>query len=109
MKHQLNAFRLPTLIAIFLAAIHWSGARVISLSAMQFTDTKTPDPERNYYYTVRAREHSGLISPYSRITNRVGSKYWNEHFGRRNPKLRAWMEPNSRSRLSPDRAALAKK
>jgi len=49
--------------------LHWSGARVISLSAMQFTDTKTPDPERHYYYTVRAREHSGLTSPYSRISN----------------------------------------
>ena len=51
------------------AALHWSGARVISLSAMRFTDTKIPDPERSYYYCVRAREHSGLISPYSRISN----------------------------------------
>lgn len=50
------------------AALHWSGARVWSLSAMQFTD-KLPDPTRQYYYTVRAREHSGLQSPYSRISN----------------------------------------
>ncbi|MBC8355987.1 MAG: PD40 domain-containing protein [Planctomycetes bacterium] len=50
-------------------AMHWSGARVWSLSAMRFTDTKLPDPERQYYYTVRAREHSGLTSPYSRISN----------------------------------------
>ncbi len=51
------------------AALHWSGGRVISLSAMHFTDTKIADPERNYYYCVRAREHSGLISRYSRISN----------------------------------------
>ena len=51
------------------AALHWSCARVISLSAMQFTDTKIPAPERHYYYCVRAREHSGLISPFSRISN----------------------------------------
>ena len=50
-------------------AMHWSGARVWSLSELQFADTKLPDPERQYYYTVRAREHSGLISPYSRISN----------------------------------------
>jgi Tol biopolymer transport system component len=50
------------------ATSHWSDARVWSLSAMQFTD-KLPDPERQYYYTVRAREHSGLQSPYSRISN----------------------------------------
>jgi hypothetical protein len=51
------------------AAMHWSGGRVWSLSAMQFADSKLPDPERQYYYVVRAREHSGLISPYSRISN----------------------------------------
>ncbi|MBP90372.1 MAG: hypothetical protein CMJ64_27310 [Planctomycetaceae bacterium] len=50
-------------------AMHWSGARVWSHSAMQFTDTKLPDPKRQYYYTIRAREHSGLQSPYSRISN----------------------------------------
>ncbi|MBG85684.1 MAG: hypothetical protein CMO80_02140 [Verrucomicrobiales bacterium] len=49
--------------------MHWSGARIWSLSAMQFTDTNIPDRTRNYYYTVRAREHSSLISPYSRISN----------------------------------------
>ncbi|HJN10910.1 MAG TPA: hypothetical protein QF564_19640 [Pirellulaceae bacterium] len=48
--------------------MHWSGARVWSLSAMKFTD-KLPDSDRQYYYTVRAREHSGLQSPYSRISN----------------------------------------
>ena len=48
--------------------MHWSGARVWSLSAMKFTD-KLPDPTRQYYYAVRAREHSGLQSPYSRISN----------------------------------------
>jgi hypothetical protein len=42
---------------------------VWSLSALQFIDTKLSDPERQYYYTVRAREHSGLASPYSRISN----------------------------------------
>lgn len=52
-------------------AMHWSGARAWSLSAMQFTDTKLPDPKRQYYYAVRAREHSGLTSPYSRISNPV--------------------------------------
>ena len=51
------------------ASMHWSGACVWSLSAMQFTDTDIPDPVRQYYYTVRAREHSGLTSPYSRISN----------------------------------------
>jgi hypothetical protein len=35
---------------------------------MKFTD-KLPDSDRQYYYTVRAREHSGLQSPYSRISN----------------------------------------
>ncbi len=45
-----------------------SGARVWNLSAMRFTD-KLPDPDRQYNYTVRAREHSGLQSPYSRISN----------------------------------------
>ena len=50
-------------------AMHWSGARAWSLSALQFADTKLPEPERQYYYTVRAREHSGLTSPYSRISN----------------------------------------
>ena len=54
------------------AASHWTGARVWSLSAMQFTD-RLPDPERQYYYTVRAREHSGLQSPYSRISNAAHS------------------------------------
>jgi len=49
-------------------AMHWSGARVWSLSAMKFTD-KLPDSDRQYYYIVRAREHSGLQSPYSRISN----------------------------------------
>lgn len=49
-------------------AMHWSGARAWSLSAMKFTD-KLPDPTRQYYYAVRAREHSGLQSPYSRISN----------------------------------------
>ena len=56
------------------AAMHWSGARVWSLSAMQFTDTGLPDPGRHYYYTVRAREHSGLTSPYSRISNPAVSR-----------------------------------
>ena len=50
------------------AAAHWSGGRVWSLSTMQFTD-KLPDAARQYYYTIRAREHSGLMSPYSRISN----------------------------------------
>ena len=50
------------------AALHWSGGRVWSLSTMQFTD-KLPDAARQYYYTIRAREHSGLMSPYSRISN----------------------------------------
>jgi Tol biopolymer transport system component len=50
------------------AASHWSGGRLWSLSAMQFTD-KLPDASRQYYYTIRAREHSGLMSPYSRISN----------------------------------------
>ena len=50
------------------AALHWSGARLWSLSTMQFTD-KLPDAARQYYYTIRAREHSGLMSPYSRISN----------------------------------------
>ena len=50
------------------AAPHWSGARVWSLSALRFTE-KLPSPDRQYYYTVRAREHSGLQSPYSRISN----------------------------------------
>ena len=39
---------------------------------MQFSDTKLPDHKRQYYYNyyiVRAREHSGLISAYSRISN----------------------------------------
>jgi len=54
-------------------AMHWSGARVWSLSAMQFTD-EPPDPSRQYYYTVRAREHSGLQSPYSRISNAAVAK-----------------------------------
>lgn len=54
--------------------MHWSGARVWSLSAMQFTDTKLPDPNRQYYYTIRAREHSGLTSPYSRISNAAVAK-----------------------------------
>ena len=50
-------------------AMHWSGARVWSLTAMQYTDTEIPDPERRYYYTVRAREHSGLVSALSQISN----------------------------------------
>ena len=50
------------------AASHWSGGGLWSLSAMQFTD-KLPDASRQYYYTIRAREHSGLMSPYSRISN----------------------------------------
>ena len=49
-------------------AKHWSGARMSSLTAMQFKD-KLPDPSRQYYYVVRAREHSGLQSVYSRISN----------------------------------------
>jgi len=55
------------------AASHWTGARAWSLTAMQFTD-KLPDPTRQYYYTVRAREHSGLTSPYSRISNAAVAK-----------------------------------
>ncbi len=47
---------------------HWSGARVWSLTAMRFAD-QPPAEGRHYYYCVRAREHSGLISPYSRISN----------------------------------------
>lgn len=54
-------------------AMHWSGARIWSLTAMQFAD-KIPAPERLYYYAVRAREHSGLISPYSRISNAAVAK-----------------------------------
>jgi Tol biopolymer transport system component len=50
-------------------AMHWTGARIWSLSAMQYTDTNIPDRKRHCYYTVRAREHSGLISSYSRISN----------------------------------------
>ncbi|MCP4170706.1 MAG: hypothetical protein GY758_08045 [Fuerstiella sp.] len=50
-------------------AMHWNGGRVWSLSAMQFIDRKIPDLRRQYYYNVRAREHSGLISHYSRISN----------------------------------------
>ena len=56
------------------SAMHWSGARVWSLSAMKFIDTRIPDPKRQYYYTVRAREHSRLTNPYSRISNAVVSK-----------------------------------
>ncbi|MBM83793.1 MAG: hypothetical protein CMJ78_24825 [Planctomycetaceae bacterium] len=55
-------------------AMHWSGARVWSLSTMKFIDTSIPDPKRQYYYTVRAREHSRLTNPYSRISNAVVSK-----------------------------------
>jgi len=55
-------------------AIHWSGARVWSLSAMQFVDMQLPDPKRQYYYVVRAREHSGLASAYSRISNAAVTK-----------------------------------
>jgi Tol biopolymer transport system component len=50
------------------AALHWTGARVWSLSGLRFTD-KLPSSDRQYYYTVLAREHSGLQSPYSRISN----------------------------------------
>jgi hypothetical protein len=50
------------------ATSHWTGARVWSLDALQFKD-KLPDPSRQYYYAIRAREHSGLTSPYSRISN----------------------------------------
>jgi len=50
------------------ASIHWNGGRILSLSEMKFSD-KVPDSKRQYYYTVRAREHSGLTSPYSRISN----------------------------------------
>ena len=50
------------------ATSHWTGARIWSLNALQFTD-KLPDPSRQYYYAIRAREHSGLTSPYSRISN----------------------------------------
>ena len=50
------------------ASIHWNGGRILSLSEMKFSD-KVPDPKRQYYYTIRAREHSGLTSPYSRISN----------------------------------------
>ena len=59
-------------------AMHWSGARVWSISAMKFIDPGIPDPDRQYYYTVRAREHSGLTSPYSRISNAVVEKA-NQH------------------------------
>lgn len=55
-------------------AMHWSRSRVWSLSAMKFIDPGIPDPKRQYYYTVRAREHSGLTSPYSRISNAVVEK-----------------------------------
>ena len=48
--------------------LDWSGARVGSLNAMQSSE-KLPDPSRQYNYAVRAREHSGLQSPYSRISN----------------------------------------
>lgn len=50
-------------------ALHWSGARIWSLSALQFTDADIPNRKRKYYYAVRAREHSGLISPHSQISN----------------------------------------
>ena len=32
---------------------------------------KMPSTDRQYYYTLRAREHSGLQSPYSRISKAV--------------------------------------
>jgi len=50
------------------AASHWGETRVWSQSANQFVDT-FPPTERRYYYVVRAREHSGLESAYSRITS----------------------------------------
>ena len=40
---------------------------------------------------------------------RVGSKKSNEYFGRRIPRFHLLMRPRFRSKLSPDRAALAKK
>ena len=52
------------------AASYWAGARVWILSEMPFME-KLPDPERQCYYTVRARVHSDLQSPYSRISNAV--------------------------------------
>jgi len=55
------------------ATSHWSGARVWSLTAMQFTD-KLPEKTRQCYYTIRAREHSGLTSTYSRISNPAVAK-----------------------------------
>ena len=49
-------------------AAHWDGARVWSVSAQRFTQ-EIPATGRQYYYAVRAREHSGLESPYSPISN----------------------------------------
>lgn len=50
------------------ASSHWGEARVWSQSANRFTDT-IPPTGWQYYYVVRAREHSCLQSPYSRITS----------------------------------------
>jgi hypothetical protein len=49
------------------ASSHWGEARVWCQSANRFTDT-IPPTGRQYYHAVRAREHSGLQSAYSRIT-----------------------------------------
>jgi hypothetical protein len=50
------------------ASPHWGEARVWCQSANHFTDT-IPPTGRQYYYVVRACEHSGLRSAYSRITS----------------------------------------
>jgi len=49
------------------AHAHWGETRVWSRSSNRFTEP-VPATGRRYYYVVRAREHSGLISPYSRVT-----------------------------------------
>jgi len=50
------------------ASSHWGEARVWSQSVNRFTDT-IPPTGRQYYFVVRACEHSGLRSAYSRITS----------------------------------------
>ena len=50
------------------AASHWGETRVWSQAANRFVDT-IPATGRRYYYVVRAKEHSGLTSAYSRISS----------------------------------------
>jgi len=50
------------------ASAHWGETRVWSQSTNRFVDT-LPTTRRQYYYVVRAREHSSLESAYSRISS----------------------------------------